>query len=440
MKKRLQIACIVSALLLSCFTGCSQTGQPSSSSGVSSAIDANSSSGSNSEQAAQMESCEIIYQYSNDNNKAGFEATISKYEELYPEIKVTKQAIQLSEFSTVLQTRVASNDLPDAAIATPGTVPDLAAKGVLADITPYVGKDFLDAFPETRALVDRYGDSIVGAPWANSVRAVAYNKTALDAAGIKAPGVNDEPWTWEEIVDAAKKVQEMGLTPYGLQFEKASFDGWLPFLYQNGGSLFDEEGNVAINNEAGIEAIDWTVRLHQEGLAAPGILEGTDDGLRLFVSGQVAIWMNTGPFNVSSLENQITDFEYSFTFCPQNVKNTTILGGSDAIVFDTDHVAEGAAFVEVATSKEYNSIATNASGGLPARTDAENVTFLREDLVDLFLKQGEYMDETLVSQYLTGTYSSTKDQMLRELQSAVIGEISAEEAANNMAEILQSNL
>ena len=50
------------------------------------------------------------------------------------------------------------------------------------------------------------------------------------------------------------------------------------------------------------------------------------------------------------------------------------------------------------------------------------------------------MDEQLVSQYLTGIYSSTKDQMLRELQSAVIGEITPEEAANNMAEILQSNL
>ncbi|MGI6726861.1 MAG: hypothetical protein ACOX62_11895 [Christensenellales bacterium] len=30
---------------------------------------------------------EIIYQYSNDNNKAGFEALISKFEELYPMLR-----------------------------------------------------------------------------------------------------------------------------------------------------------------------------------------------------------------------------------------------------------------------------------------------------------------------------------------------------------------
>jgi multiple sugar transport system substrate-binding protein len=382
---------------------------------------------------------EIIYQYSNDNNKAGFEALISKFEELYPNVEVNKQAIHLSDFSTVLQTRVASNDLPDVAIATPGTVPDLAAKGVLADITPYVGADFLDAFPSSRALVDRYGEAIVGAPLATSVRAVAYNKTVLDAAGIKAPGVGDEPWTWEEIVSVAQKIQDLGLVTYGLQFEKPSFDGWLPFLYQNGGSLFDAQGEVAINNAAGIEAIAWTVKLHKDGLAAPGVLEGTDDGLRLFVSGQVGIWMNTGPFNVATLEKQVTDFEYSFTFCPRQAINTTILGGSDVVAFNTPNVETSAAFIALATSKEYVTLATNVSGGLPARTDADNVSFLREDLVDILLKQGEYMNETLVEQYLTGTYGASKDQMLRELQSAVIGEVSAEEAANNMAEILRTN-
>lgn len=389
--------------------------------------------------AAEGKELEIIYQYSNDKNKKGFEDVIAKFEELNPDVTVNKQAIPLSEFSTVLQTRVASNDLPDVAIATPGTVPDLAARGVLADITPYVGADFLDAFPATRALVDRNGEEIVGAPLANSVRAVAYNKTVLDAAGITPPGVNDEPWTWAELEEAAKKIQETGLVNYPMMFEKPSFDGWMPFLYQNGGSLFDEAGNVTINNEAGIKAIEWTVRMHEEGLAAPGLIEGTDDGMRLFVSGQIGIWLNTGPFNVASMESQITDFEYSFTFCPQNVKNTTILGGSDVVAFKTENAALAAEFVKLATGKEYITIATNASGGLPSRSDAENVNFLRPDLVEIFLKQGEYMDEQLVSQYLTGIYSSTKDQMLRELQSAVIGEITAEEAANNMAEILQSN-
>ena len=102
-------------------------------------------------QAYADDNLEIIYQYSNDKGKAGFEALIEKFEELNPDVKVTKQAIPLSDFSTVLQTRVASNDLPDVAIATPGTVPDLIAKQVLADITPYVGADFLDAFPAGRA-------------------------------------------------------------------------------------------------------------------------------------------------------------------------------------------------------------------------------------------------------------------------------------------------
>lgn len=390
--------------------------------------------------ATSEKTLEILYQYSNDNNKAGFEAVISKFEELHPEVKVEKHAIQISELSTVLQTRIASNDLPDVAIVTPGFMPDLIVKGALADIKPYVGEDFLDAFPASRAAVDRNGDAIVGAPLATSVRAVAYNKTVLDKAGIKAPGANDEPWTWDEIVSVAQKIQDMGLVTYGLQFEREIFDGWLPFLYQNGGAMFDDKGEVIINNEAGVGAIAWTVKLHQDGLAAPGVIEGTDDPMRLFTSGQVGIWMNTGPFNVGTLEKQVTDFEYSFTFCPQKVKSTTILGGSDVVAFNTPNVETSAAFIALATSKEYVTTATNRSGGLPARLDAENVSFLRDDLVDIFMKQAEYMDETLIKQYLTGTFGASHDQMMRELQSAVIGEITPEEAANNMAEILRSNL
>ena len=47
--------------------------------------------------AQEQASLEIIYQYSNDSNKAGFEQVIAKFEELHPEITVSRQAIPLSE-------------------------------------------------------------------------------------------------------------------------------------------------------------------------------------------------------------------------------------------------------------------------------------------------------------------------------------------------------
>lgn len=424
---RLAVVCM--AVLLSAFSiGCN-SGSP-----------APQASGDNAPKEAEAKSLSIIFQYSNDQNRAGVEAVIGKFKESNPDIKVSTQGLPLDQFYQVLQTRIGSKNLPDVAIATPVVIPGFASQGILADLTPYLPKDYLNAFPASRASVHRQGGKIVGAPISNSIRAVAYNKDAFDKAGLKAPGVNDAPWTWEQIVDAAKTLQEKKIVKYGLQFEKPSFDGWLPFLYQNGGALLDESGKPAINNKAGVGAIEWTVKLHKDGLAAPGIIEGTDDPLRLFASGQVGIWLNTGPFMVPTLEKQVTNFKYSFMYLPQNVKNTTIIGGSDIIAFNNGHIEEAAKFIAFATSAENITLQTNPTGGLPARQDAKDVKFAREDLIPLFSKQSEYMDNLLTTQYLSDYYSKSKDQMLRELQSAVIGQVTPQEAADKMAEILQSQL
>lgn len=418
-------------LILAAFAGCSGNNAPAPSAG---------SDNKGAAAGGGDKSLSIMFQYSNDQNKAGVENVINKFKELNPDIKISAQGLPLDQFYQVLQTRIGAKNLPDVAIATPAVIPGFAAEGILADLTPYLPENYLKAFPETRASVHRQGNQIVGAPISNSIRAVAYNKTALDKAGIKAPGVNDAPWTWEQLVQAAKTLQEQKIVRYGLQFEKPSFDGWMPFLYQNGGSLLDGSGQPAINNQAGVDAIEWTVKLHKDGIAAPGIIEGTDDPLRLFVSGQVGIWLNTGPWSVPTLEKQVTNFEYSFTYVPQQVKNTTIIGGSDVIAFKNGHEAEAAKFIEFSTSAEYITLQTNPTGGLPARADAKDVQFAREDLIPLFLKQGEYMDEQLVTQYLSDFYGKTKDQLLRELQSAVIGQVSSKDAADKMTEIIRSQL
>lgn len=389
---------------------------------------------------SESSTLDLIYQYSNDANRAGVEAVLDAYKEENPNVTLEVQALPLDRFYEVLQTRVGAGDLPDVAITTPATVAQYAAQGVLADIEPYVSDAFLENVPEGRSIVDRPGGMLVGAPISNSMRAVAYNKTALDEVGITAPGVGEEPWTWDEMVDAARAVQEAGEVRYGLAFEKPSFDGWLPFLYQNGGSLLDSNGDVAIDNEAGVGAIQWTVDLHEEGLAAPGMLEGTDDALRLFASGDVGIWLNTGPWMVASLEEQVVDFEYSFTFCPQNVNNTSIIGGSDVIAFANGNEETAAGFIEFATSPENITLQTNATGGLPARTDAQNVEFVREDLIEFFNEQSEYMLPKITEDYLSPWYGSVKDPLLRELQSAVIGERTAQEAASNMASIIEDSM
>lgn len=419
------------ALLASVVAGCGSgnTAQPSGSN--------ESATKENAAKEAGSRKLSVFYQYANEENKSGIETIINKYKEQNPSVQISAQGVPLSQFYQVMQTRVTANNYPDVVFAPIAIVPSYAAAGVLADLTPHLPADFFKNFSEIRTSNVRQGNAIVGAPIADSIRAVIYNKTAFDKAGIKAPGLDEQPWTWDQLVAAAKTLQEKKAVRYGLMFEKPSFDGWLPFLFQNGGTLIDDKGQPTINNPAGVEAIDWTVKLHKDGIAAPGIIEGTDDPLRLFVSGQVGMWLSSGTWNISALEQQVKGFEYSVTYMPQQAKNTTIVGGNDVIAFKGENVAEAAKFIQFAVSPDIISIFTNSTASFPPRNDAKDVKFARADLVPIFSKQATYLDGALLNQYLKDFYGKTKDQMLRELQSAVIGQQTPQQAADKMAEILK---
>ncbi len=57
----------------------------------------------------------------------------------------------------------------------------------------------------------------------------------------------------------------------------------MSFLYQAGGQLLDNTlTKPAINSPQARRALEWTVKLHREGLAAPGVIEGTEDPLLIF--------------------------------------------------------------------------------------------------------------------------------------------------------------
>lgn len=426
-KNRVIPTMIAITLMTSIIAGCgSKTAQPAPT----------STNGS----VAKKESLSIYYGYANDDNKVGIESIINKFKEQFPGVQVTSQGVSLNQFYQVLQTRVSAKDNPDVVFGPTVVIPTYAALGQLADISPYLPKDFFKTFSEARTSIDRQGNTIVGAPIADSIRGVIYNKTAFDKAGIKAPGIDEAPWTWDQLVQAAKTLQEKKAVRYGVMFEKPSFDGWLPFLFENGGGLVDDKGQPAINNQAGVEAIDWTVKLHKDGIAAPGVIEGTDDPLRLFTSGQVGMWLSSGTWNIPTLEQQVKNFEYSVMYMPTKAKNTTIIGGNDVVAFKGNNVETAAKFIQYAVSPDIISIFTNATASFPPRTDAKDVKFARNDLVPIFAKQAQYLDTALINQYYKDFYGKTKDQMLRELQSAVIGQQTPKQAADKMADILKKEV
>lgn len=395
------------------------------------------SAGSTGNTSAKTTTLTIMDQYSSDTEKQAMITIAKNYETANPGTTVNLQSLAQKLFYQQLETRVAAGDPPDLAMLPLPIIPTYAAKNYYADLTQYLPPDFFSHFDQLRTQIDRPNGTIAGVPMADSVRAVIYNKTAFVKAGITAPGINDEPWTWDEMVNAAKAVQAHGGVTNGLMFEKPSFDGWIPFLFQNGGTLVDDKGDPCINNAAGVGALEWTQNLYKQKIAAPGVIEGTVNPLQLFESGQAGIWLSAGSDMAPALAKQVTNFEWGATFQPKQVKATTVIGGGDLIAFKGKNVAEAAKFIQFAAQPDQMLIYNLAVASLLPRDDAKNTQSTIPDIIDVFTTQAKkYLDPIVGQQILTPMYGAAKDGLLRELQSLVIFATTPQTAADNMNAVL----
>jgi len=105
--------------------------------------------------------------------------------------------IQSDSFETLIQTKVASGDLPDIAIfPQPGILKSMASKGKLAELSTQVDvnsvkNDILPGFLDAATVSGK----VYGAPISMNVKSLYwYDKTAFAAAGLTVLAAIDKSW------------------------------------------------------------------------------------------------------------------------------------------------------------------------------------------------------------------------------------------------------
>jgi len=386
----------------------------------------------------------VLYYYTTDAGKVVIESMLTDFQKANPTFTLDIQVTTLAKLPEVLQTRAAANDLPDVALVASQRIPPFAAAGKLTDGTPYLPKDYKDQFEMSRFVEVYFDGKIYGVPVGTTVRAVAYNVDYFEKAGVKAPTKPEEAWTWDDLVKIANTLKEKTGVKYPLQFERPSLDGWVPFLFQNKGALVSADFKKAVINEpAGVEAIQWTVDLHKQKLAAPGVLEGTEDFIALFASGTTAISLGTGNNQIPTFEAQMKNFKYSFTFMPKGKLGSpaTVASGGDWVVFDTKKPKEAWKLVEFLGSEEMTARWANELSAVPARKTVKGLGWkMRPDLMPFFVEQAKYMPDQMAKEQLHPFYGATRDKVLQELAAAVSGQKTAQQAADAMAQFINAEL
>lgn len=168
-----------------------------------------------------------------------------------------------------------------------GMFSTLASMDVLVDLNDVMGKDYLTSnFEEASLAIGQKDGKQFGMPWSVASIGMVYNPDILKRAGY-----NEPPKTVKEFEECLEKVKALGddIIPYGLATKDGTATGdFMPWLWTFGGSFYDKDGNISVNNEKGLEAMNWYKSLMDKNYIRTNM--SRFDARQLFAQGKIAFY------------------------------------------------------------------------------------------------------------------------------------------------------
>lgn len=184
-----------------------------------------------------------------------------------------------------------------------------------------------------------------GVPFQRSTIVMYYNKDAFREAGLDP---ENPPATWDEYVDAAKKLTKSDGSQWGAMIPSTGYPYWMfgALSMQNDQVLMNGAGDTTyFDAPATVEALEFWNSLGAEHKIMPeGAIEwGT---LRQnFLEGKTAMmWHSTG--NLTTVKNK-ANFDFGVAMLPANKRRGTPTGGGNFYIFKDTSAEERVAAMKL---------------------------------------------------------------------------------------------
>jgi len=269
----------------------------------------------------------VIAEYSKDHTRPFWQALADQYTK-QSGIKVDLQVVDWNSIDQQVSTMIQNNQPPD--VLNLNAFASYAKDGLLYSgdevLSPKTREDFLPPF----ARGGEYRGVLYGFPILASARAFFYNTDLFARAGIAAP-----PRTWDELVQAAAKVQALGqgLIGYALPLgpEEAQAE-WSIWMWNNGGD-WKSGDRWTLDSAENVAALVFLADLangRKLTQVNPGKTNRTDGAFQLFKDGKVGMVMGFSPLAAQlDAEGKV---RYGVAQMPTNVGKPVTLGVEDYLM------------------------------------------------------------------------------------------------------------
>ena len=381
--------------------------------------------GSGSGDASRDDAKEITLTFSDDQNDA-YKTIAQKYTK-DTGVKVNIMEVPYADLSTKIANAAKANDLPDVA-RVPQVNPVWTDQ--LEDLTGIAEKhgamkNLIKRNPEGKILTIASDMTAVG---------LFLNTSLFDKAGVAYPDPNGS-WTWEEFIDAVKKVQAATGAKYGMVMD-ASSHRERSFLYQFGskGVQQKSDGTWALDDKAKT-ALEFLKSIDDDRVMPKSVWASNEDPSALFKSGQVAAYYS-GNWQIADFNKSITSFKWKSVIMPASPTRATNVGTNYMVALS----GSGKKFLDWFYSRKNYTAFCVQGNYLPALNGITPKYANHQEDMQLYMDEIKKSDQAVLSHQvmtqldlaLKGSVLPSQDPMKEETVKYLSGEQDVDATIKNM--------
>jgi multiple sugar transport system substrate-binding protein len=302
----------------------------------------------------------------------------------FPDVNVDVTAVPWDAAHEKIVNAIAAGEVPDVSLIGTTWMGEFAKLGGLEPTPDSIdSSQFFEGAWDT-TVVD--GTSY-GVPWYVETRVVYYRTDLAEKEGS-----DQAPENWDQLKELAQSLKDSG-AKYGISLQPGGTGSWqtfMPFFWQAGGEIVDDENNFTLDSDACVEALTYYDSFFEEGLAQDSVSDVPVEGQ--FADGDVGSFIS-GPWMIGVVTDAGAD-PATFTVAkqPQEDAGTSFVGGGNLAVFEqSDNKPAGWAFVEYMSRPEVQVKWYETVKDLPATTAAWDDPTLADD--EMLATFGEQLED-----------------------------------------------
>lgn len=379
-----------------------------------------------------------------DAGTVNTDKAVQKFMEANPHITVNIVGIPwTAEGDTKLETALAARSDINVFRVTSPNLPRYAKQDILSEISPFLTEEDKADFYESGFQVATVDGKVFAWPlWVTAISIFA-NTEIFAERGVELPSL-DDPWTWDEFVAASKELtfkRDDGTQVFG--FTSSSKWGaveYYPLMYIDGGRILSEDGKTFVQNQPeGVSALDKMASLALEHKVTPPDFGTVDQaGVRSQFKDikNVAMLMSTPGF-LPDLEKE--NFPLAVVPPPVGDMGELVTNGAMGLfaVVDVEDQDQLKAAHELAKYLTGSQVAKDVEGWQLApglrRSNTSYATTPSREVIAKLVEFGVYEVPVAVPAEVGTNYGAI-------LQAIILGEMTAQEAMDAIAEEYQAAL